>query len=619
MHDHRTRRMIQALLAMSLLFGAAVARLGWLQSGAWRGHDAGASLARGAVSQRSDGFTVDSGRGQFTDRKGRLITGVPIRSMVAFPSYGMPRGSEQALAQAAKALGVSSAQLTSWLGGLKEPQAWGETKSSPAAALTDKQARIIERSGLLGVAVLSYRSRYPAAKSALHAIGYVYEDPRRKSRLYADKSVYRSNRAADLIGGSGLEKSLDRLLRGTGPTVVRQMTDAGRRPLNGLGLRTASPANPHYPLKVRTTLDLDIQLAAELAMSAAGVREGAAVVLDAIHGDILAMVSLPRLDPYRIGAEGTDERNHAVTAFAPGSVFKLVTLAAALESGTADMKTQFRCDGIYERYGLRCWKREGHGILTLEEALAESCNVVFAELAERMDPAWIQITAERLGLGRQIGWHADSFVDGKPLRLIEEEEHGAVFPNKKAAYDGGVRTGTGIGQRDVRITPLQAANLVVTLLHGGSVAAPRIVSGIRYADGGWIAKLPEQAAPSKYGAIKPETAAAVLEAMRSVVTGGTARSALASSAWPLAGKSGTAERGGREKARNDHWFVGYGPAKGTPRYAAAVLIENQPAGARNRAAALFGDVMERLRVMDAASRAPGTPETPRAAAPAATP
>lgn len=596
--------MIQILLLLTAGFCLIAVRLAWMQAGWGSGSGKGASqtdipaVARQSVSQRSQSFIVDPGRGQFRDRHGRLLTGVPVNGLVAFPDYGMPRGSEESLRTVAETIGTNRERLESWFRQLKEPEAWRTPQSGRVAALSDRQAAAVRRSGLLGVSVLPVRVRYPGDLPSLHALGFLSQDPSRLTALYAGKLESREWKNTEPLGGSGLEKSLDRFLHGVGATVVSQITDAGRRPLAGLGLRTNAPSNPHFPLQVTTTLDLEIQRAAEEALSAAGVKEGAAVVLDARNADVLAMVSRPQMDPYRIGIPGTDERNHAITAFPPGSVFKAVTLAAALESGTADMDSEFHCNGTYGRYGLKCWRHEGHGKLTLEEAFAESCNVAFAELAEAMDPAWIQITGERLGLGRRVGWHADAFVDGGPLRLMEEEEAGTIFPSKQAAHDGGVRTGTGIGQRDVRVTPLQAANLVVTLLHGGRVSAPRLVSEIRYADGGTMAKLAPQSSPSKYGAIRPETAAAVLKAMRAVVTEGTARAALAEAGWPLAGKSGTAELAGKAKARNDHWFVGYGPATGTPRYAVAVLIENQPSGLRNRAAAVFGDIMERLRRSD---------------------
>ncbi len=600
MNGEGRRRSIHLLLLVAVLFALLELRLAWLQLGLGHGHRQakGAELTRLAYSQRSDAIAVDSGRGRFLDRNGRHLAGAPALVMAAFPDNGMPRGPEAQVGKVAGALGVSADELESWLRQIQTPEAWRRPGTRRAAALTGRQAKTIREAGLLGVYVLPYRIRYPEDQPFLHAVGYLSQDPQRLARLYSRELKGGKLKETELIGGAGLENSLDRLIRGTGPTMFSQVTDAVRRPLDGLGLRASSPGNPHFPLQVYTTLDSDIQQEATAALRAAGVRQGAAVVLDAANADILAMASLPQLDPYHIGAPGTDERNRAITAYAPGSVFKMVTLAAAVEAGLADLDTEFECDGEYERYGLKCWKPEGHGHLTLEEAFAESCNVAFAAVAEQLDPAWIQITAERLGLGRKIGWSASSFVDGKPLRLLEEEEAGIIFARKKTAYDGGVRTGTGIGQRDVRVTPLQAANMVVSLLHGGRVAAPRLVTEIRYADGGTAAKLPLQMSKSKYGSIRPETAAAVLRAMRLTVTEGTASGTLSQSAWPLAGKSGTAEQAGKKTARNDHWFVGYGPAGGVPRYAVAVLIRDQPSGVRNRAAAVFGNIMERLRQLE---------------------
>ena len=598
MQERLRRRSIHILLLAAAAFAVMELRLAWLQLGPVRGHAARAGLPSLAYHQRADSIVIDSGRGLFLDRRGRIIAGEVAPVMAAFPEYGMPRGTKEQIRQAAGALGVSAEELEAWLRELKTPEVWRKPGSRRPEALTEEQAETIRDAGLIGVHILPQRIRYPEDIPPMHAIGFLSQDPERLARLYPRQVAKGKIRETDLIGGAGLERSLDRLIRGAGPTVVSRVTDGTKRPLEGLGLRTISPGNPHFPLMVRTTIDLDIQRAAHKALEEAGVREGAVVVLDAASADILAMVSYPPLDPYRIGAPGTDVRNRAITAYAPGSVFKTVTMAAALEAGIANPDTAFFCDGEYERYGLKCWLQGGHGHLTLEEAFAQSCNVTFAAIAEKLDPAWIQITAERLGLGRKVGWAADSFMDGKPLRLLEEEEGGTIFLQKKTAYDGGVRAGTGIGQRDVRVTPLQAANMVVSVLNGGRVASPRIVSEIRYADGNLAAELPKQTADSKYGRIRPETARALLKAMRLTVTAGTASGALSGASWPLAGKSGTAELAGASQGRNDHWFVGYGPAEGTPRYAVAVLIREQPAGLRNRAAAVFGAVMERLRRLD---------------------
>ncbi|TFE31607.1 peptidoglycan D,D-transpeptidase FtsI family protein [Cohnella luojiensis] len=590
------------LLLFAVIFGIEGAKLAWLQFGFGGSHTASGSLKMSAMLQRSDSLVLDTGRGQFMDRKGRLLTGGTVQSLAAFPDNGMPRGTEQDVRLLADSLDVEPKKLEHWLAQLREPEAWKGNHSARALGLTKDQILIAKQTDLLGVAVLPFLNRYPAEVTPLHAIGYLSQHPDQVRKVYGEQVSHHHMSITNPIGGAGLEKSMDRLLQGIAPTTVKQVTDAARRPLEGLGLRVTAPDNPHFPLQVTTTLDLDLQRVVENVMEKYGIKKGAAVILDAANADILAMVSLPKLDPYHIGATGTDERNHALVAAPPGSVFKTVTLAAALESGVTTWHEIFHCDGHYGKYGLKCWKEGGHGNLTLEQAYAESCNVAFAGLAERMDPAWLQITAEKMGLGRQIGWHTESFVDGKPIRLLGEEQSGSIFSSKEAAKDGGVRTGTGIGQRDVRATPLQLANMAVTILHSGHVFAPRLVKEIRYADGTILASMRNQSAKSKYGQIEPQTAKRLRQSMRSVVTEGTAANALNGAAWPLAGKSGTAELAGKQKARNDQWFVGYGPAEEKPRYAVAVLIEDQPAGLRNRGATLFGAIMDGLRLQELKSR-----------------
>lgn len=597
MRHVNSRRLLYVLLSYAVLLAILCIRLAWLQLSFKDSAAVSGPHSTLSEQQRIDRIVLDSGRGQFRDRYGRLITGEITQSLVAFPYYGQTRGSEAALKLAAQSLQTDSEQLKSWLDGLVEPQLWPAGASSRPLDLTDGQIEEIRRAGLIGVTVLPYRQRYPVGMAALHAIGYISQHPERIRQLADTKtSVY-----ADLtaqIGGIGLEKSLERLIKGIGPTTAMQVTDATRHPLAGLGIRMTAPNNPYYPLQVTTTLDLDIQQAAEEVLNKYSIAQGAIVVLDVNNADILAMVSRPHLNPNRIGAPDTDERNHAITAFPPGSIFKTVTLAAAIESGIADANTVFECDGEYERYHLKCWKEGGHGKLTLLQAYAESCNVAFAELAERMSPAWLQATAERLGLGRTVGWRTESFLDGEPLIPLGEEENGAVFHSRELAEDGGVRAGTGIGQRDVRVTPLQAANMVVTILHGGQVQSPRVMRELKYADGGLLTRFRSQTLPSRLGDILPDTAALLQAGMRRVVSSGTAKQALYHHDWTLAGKSGTAELAGSLAGRNDHWFIGYGPVNGPPRYAVAVLIEQQRGGISNRAAQLFGELMSRLRSLE---------------------
>ncbi|WEK53138.1 MAG: penicillin-binding transpeptidase domain-containing protein [Candidatus Cohnella colombiensis] len=596
MNRKRALRAFHVLIFIATLLAIEGGKIAWLQLALGGARTVGASLVTEAITQRSDGLIIDPGRGQFRDRNGRLLTGETVQSLVAFPIDGAARGSQQSIERVAAILGVKANQFEAWLANLREPAPWKSALSKAAVQLTDTQIQAVNDAGLTGVAVLPYVNRYPSSFTPLHAIGYISQHP---ERLQLMNDLQRSEEALALnsmIGGAGLERSLDRILRGIGETKVYQTTDAKRQPLEGIGLRVNREDNGYYPVQIITTIDLDVQMSIEKLLQSKSIQKGAVVVLDTTNADVIAMVSLPQFDPYSIGKIGSDERNHAITAAPPGSIFKTVTLAAALESGVTTWDERFICKGEYAKYGLKCWKPGGHGRLSLKEAYAKSCNVVFAELAERMDPAWLQITGDRLGLGREIGWRTDKFIDGKPLQLLGEEEAGKIFTNKKNAQDGGVRAGSGIGQRDVRVTPLQAANMVVSIIHDGHVRAPRIVSEIRYENGSVMKKLAVQDATSTYGHITARTAATIREGMTAVVHEGTAKHALVASVWPLAGKSGTAELAGKLQARNDQWFVGYGPAKGIARYAVAVLIEDQSDGMRNRATELFGDIMKLLRL-----------------------
>jgi cell division protein FtsI/penicillin-binding protein 2 len=511
---------------------------------------------------------------------------------------GAARGSGGEWIRLASLLGTDRSELEAWMHSLREPDFWRKGRADNPYELTEEQAAAVMAVHLNGVYAVPCRIRYPEGRQGIHAIGYISQHPALVKKLYARELASGNVKPTEAIGGSGLERSLDRLMRGAGPTVLSHFTDGTGGSIPGLDLRIRQPDNPYYPLQIGTTLDLTLQRKLEAYTDSQGLRRGAVVVLDAANADIVAMLSRPALNPLHPGASETDTANHALRAVTPGSVFKLVTEAAALEADKARENEQFHCSGEYGKYGLSCWLPGGHGMLTLREALAQSCNVAFATVAERLTPAQLQLTADRLGIGRQVGWQApqDAAAPGASLRLLPEEEAGRVFASPLKASDAGLLAQTGIGQRDAAVTPLQAANLAVTLLHGGRVQAPRLVREIRYASGKRMAELPAQDAPSPYGRISPATAEALLRGMEAVVARGTGQS-LRGSAWTLAGKSGTAQAGPAAAPTNHQWFVGYGPVE-SPRYAVAVLAEDRPPGSANQAAAVFRGVMNLIAAYD---------------------
>ena len=427
----RNRRVFVVLMGMSFIMLLFLVRLAWLQlmpvapatarSSDWK---------REAVAQRERGLVLDTGRGDIFDRNGQSITGETYKALAVFPLQARSRGLRSAdFAQLAHALQISQRELEKWMGALREPAFWQAEGELSPHKLSDKQLGALAKLQLSGVRVLPYRNRYPSAFDPKHVIGYISQHPELLRSKFQHELSSRKMVESDLIGGSGLEQSLDRLLRGTGTTSVSYFTDGADQPLNGLDMRLTSPNNPYYPLKVITTLDLSIQNAIEAYVDQIGLKEGAVVVLDAHSGDIVAMVSRPHLAVYSLDSQGTDIANHAIRAATPGSVFKLVTEAAALEAKVTYEQERFTCNGEYGRYGLHCWKDGGHGTLNLREALANSCNVTFAAVAERLSAKQLMRTADQLGIGRKVGWSTEGPLAplGKPLRLLRDEEAGRLF------------------------------------------------------------------------------------------------------------------------------------------------------------------------------------------------
>lgn len=301
------------------------------------------------------------------------------------------------------------------------------------------------------------------------------------------------------------------------------------------------------------------------------LQKGSVIILNAADADVLAMASRPAFNPYQIQVEQGNWRNRGLEQLPPGSIFKIVMTVAALEERIVKPQERFKCNGEYGKYGLSCWKQGGHGNITLEEAFAQSCNVVFAQLAERLSADQIDQYAHELGLGRQVGWQAES----QRLAQFDYEHAGQIFANTIDRSDQGILAQTAIGQRDVRMTPLQGANLMVTLLNRGEIFAPRIVQEIRYANHHTKHKFPVQTI-SKNRHWSEATMRFMTKAMDQVVREGTGRT-MQQAKWPVAGKTGTAQVHLQGGAKIHQWFVGYAPSQ-LPKYAIAVVAEELPSG-----------------------------------------
>ncbi|USB34320.1 penicillin-binding transpeptidase domain-containing protein [Paenibacillus sp. YPG26] len=584
------KRIFYIMLALTAALGVLIIRLGYLQITA-NGHHwtrGGHSLNEMAVRQRRKGIELDPGRGQFTDNQGRMLTGSVIWTPILFPVSLMP--GKGAMSELAAILQTTPDKLASEWADIKQPTPWQDSESDGPIHLSSSAVQRLSRLKVQGIEALPIVRRYTSGVTGSQWLGYVSEQPDTLKGLHAGRGLLRPLPLSLKVGGAGLERTFDYFLRGGEATEAYVTVDGYKRPMKQVGVRITGPDSPYYPLQIRTTINREIQKEIEKLTEQKKLAEGAVVVLDVNNGDIVAMVSRPFYDPNHIDLKGEQWSNRAVKASVPGSIFKTVIAAAALEAHAADPQEQFLCKGEYGKYHLSCWKPEGHGPITLEQGYINSCNTVFAALGERLSASQIEETAHRLGIGRSIGWQEKHFLGAQDIKQIDQEEAGLIFDPKGTLPDSGVRAQTAIGQRDVLMTPLQAANLVVTLLHDGTVLAPRLVSEIRYADGSLLAALPPHTAASQSGRISSRTARTLLGWMRGVVTDGTGRM-LRNHVWELAGKSGTAQVIRNGQKLNDQWFMGYGPA-GKPRYAAAVLVQSKKPGAKHQATELFYELMD---------------------------
>ncbi|WP_232277025.1 peptidoglycan D,D-transpeptidase FtsI family protein [Paenibacillus sp. 481] len=579
------------------------------------------TLLQQSIIQRERAIVLEDGRGSIVDRKGRPIRGEKRYGLVLFPVH--PSVMTSAVTQQlAAALNVQQSELIQKWSSATVPLLWpsAEDKKLPYLLPAD-QAQYMIRAKWDGVRILPLQLAYPLGQQTPHWVGYV--SAVRPQDVVIERGANTSKHGVQSVqGAAGLERSFEPLLRGLGETTFVHYTDVAHRPLHGLDVRLRRPDNPNYPLKVVTTTDIQLQRDVEEAVDRVGLKKGAIVVLDASTRDVVAMVSRPSYNPNHVEPQRTDWNNQALKAIVPGSVFKLVIAAAALESGVTSIDESFHCNGKYGKYGLLCWKSDGHGRLSLREAFAKSCNVTFAALGERLDASTIQAYAHRLGVGDTVGMISDDGVGHTQLKHFDGEERGRVFvpehksepksksnPKSKSEsesqssaeilhVDGGVKAQVGIGQRDVRVTPLAAANLVATLLNDGYGGHPRLVREVQYAQGRPFAQFAPQARIVRV--IQPRTAHTLLQWMADTVQHGTG-TALTSARWPLAGKSGTAQAESHGTSKVHTWFVGYGPthlqgvsANKVPRYAVSVVAMDEPGSHSHRATALFRAVMDVL-------------------------
>lgn len=440
----------------------------------------------------------------------------------------------------------------------------------------EKMAMWAERIGELpGVDISLEAARfYPQGKVACHVLGYVGKAAPPDEETEEPYHYY----VPEMEGKSGIEKSFDEILRGeAGGRIVR--VDVSGYRFDDLGMR-----EPKAGQDVMLTLDVQMQKHVEHVLE--NVR-GSAVVLDPNTGEVLAMASSPGFDPNDFVPLITKEKwesisqdkgrpllNRAVAgAYAPGSIFKLVTAMAALAENKISKDTTFNCPGHLDLGAVRfrCAAQFGHGEINLERAIEGSCNVYFFHTGLQCGIKPIVSLARELGLGRKTGIELDYETAGQ----VPDEEW------KQRCLKDGWRDGDtcnlSIGQGFLMVTPLQMAVLTAAIANGGTVYKPRLVLGIRRREGGEFERCP----PVIANKIAWNTGhlGVVREGMRRVVMAehGSGRLARIPSV-EMAGKTGTAEYGKKGSGYKYGWMVAYAPYD-KPRYVVALVVDEAESGA----------------------------------------
>lgn len=472
----------------------------------------------------------------------------------------------------------------------------------------EASAQAVSRTGVLGfsgVQASPYTSRFYEPNAGPHVIGYTQAIFQEEVDLYR-RLGYSS---FEMVGKAGLEKWAEDYLRGRNAATLYIVAPDGS--LENVLLQAGSqPA-----ASIVTTVDMDFQQKAQAAMNG---LPGAIVVMEVETGRVLAMVSSPGYDPNLFNPNNLNRQwgledmlnnpdqptfNRAAQGQYPlGSVFKIITMAAGLESGVFTPETSYYCGYDFtdiSGHVLHDWTWERceeekrlngtdtcsganaqpSGDLTLSQGLMRSCNPWFYHIG---------LELYNQGQGNLISDMARGFGLGRATGIEQVAETAGLIPNPA---DGLQATSVAIGQSDVQVTPLQVATFVAAIANGGTLYRPQVVEQILPVVGDPIQVFEPQAAGEL--PLEPENLQAIQAAMRSVVENprGTAYARLGTYSIPTAGKTGTAEVGGGN--RPHAWYAGYSLANrpDKPDIAVVVLVERIGEGSVY-AAPIFRRVME---------------------------
>ena len=571
-NDWYSRRVFGALICILTVFLILLVRLYYLQV------LEGEEFRRQSQNNRIRVQSVPPARGLIFDRNGVLL----VESRPCFDVSVIAKDAKNPKMVVQELADLINIEAEPFFARLLEAK--GRASFKPVLLSRDVSrdaVAIIEahKLDLPGVVItVGPKRHYIEGKRASHMFGYLSEI----SREELNNGCFPENRSGDFVGKFGVEKAYERHFQGQRGERQIEVNALGQL-TRVLKTRKAIPGKNIY-----LTMDIGLQRKAEALLAG---KVGAAVAMEPSNGHILAMVSSPGFDP-NVFVEGmTCEswndlasnkfrpmENKAVQGqYPPGSTYKIVTAMAGLEEGVITEHTRLFCPGQY-RCGnrtFRCWKRGGHGFMQVVDALAQSCDVFFYQVGEKLGVDRLAKYAKACGLGSPTGTDLDREARG----LVPTSDW--KLSRKGVPWQGGETLSVAIGQGFNLVTPIQMLNLISAVANNGIRYKPLVVKRIEYSDG----SLFEEEAPEILGRLPAsnKTLQLIRKGLVDAVNNRTGTGWIARiPGIDVAGKTGTAQVVKLKKKpveskhlhHRDHaWFIAFAPAE-QPRIAVAVLIEH---------------------------------------------
>ncbi|RKZ31837.1 penicillin-binding protein 2 [bacterium] len=514
-------------------------------------------------------------RGQILDRRGRiLVDNKPTYTISVLPFEFKP--TQEVVARLEKLLDITKQDIEKNLkrGGIAPYSPVPIKRQVDFETVSYLEEHLLDFPGVI-YEVEPVRI-YPYHSHAAHTIGYIGEINIPELRALYKKGY----KAGDFVGKLGVEKAFDWYLRGKDGADYLEVRVTGEvvGPVEG---RPNVPAIPGA--QIVTTIDLDLQAYAETLM--AGIGTGVFIAMDPGNGEILAMVSRPGFDLGLFTETITDSiwqllndpethplLNRATQGtYPPASIFKLVTAHGAVDEGIANANTCLEpCRGSiwYGDRWFNCWNRRGHGNINLIQAIAQSCDVYFYQLALYLGlDKWSELAKES-GFGKPTGIDITPEASG----FIPDRDYYNRRYGGRRGWGAGVLLNLCIGQGEVLVTPIQLAQYICAVANGGTIYRPKVVREIR----------PPMDRPL---VVKDEITGRIPaspEAIRIVKEGMVAavNEPLGTGIWAylpdivIAGKTGTAQN---PHGENHAWFVCFAPAD-NPKVMVLLLVEQGGSG-----------------------------------------